>query len=128
MESDDEFPSVDDLLKKICDQVEQYSQSDDVIGGSIDFKSFCRANKSLDLLVPLFINADEARCGCQKTLRWTQSIYTTSIRKYIKIKNTIVVDLPAHTRNGHKITWPEKGDGRDGVFGELIVTVIFKEK
>lgn len=90
------------------------------------FREWKSTHSSLDLTVPLFLSATEAKDGLQREIKWTRTIHEPGCQKPTRELVRKIFTVPPQTRHQHRFIFPGEGDRRGNSKGNLIVTIFIR--
>ncbi len=113
-------PEDERVLKEFCDSVPEIEE--------ISLESWAGSQARLDLIIPCFISAVEAKAGLNKQIFFSRTIWDPKSPKTVlsKIKTTCEIVVEPGILAGTKIVKEGLGDSLGERAGDLIVTICFK--
>lgn len=117
-----DFHSEEDLsfLEEFCDAIDIEE---------ISYERWSSRHQDLDLSVPCFLTADEARFAGSRELSFSRTIrMTKGEQEEIRIQSSILVSWNANVKDGQTFQFPGKGDQKDGDTGDLKVRIRLKNQ
>ncbi len=92
----------------------------------IAFQSWENCHEDLDLNVPIWLSADDARRGGERVVNFCRHVRETSASRPVKTPASVVVSLPPGAADGTRIRLKGQGDGLCDQTGDLTLTVRIK--
>lgn len=98
-----------------------------VVIDEISFREWKSTHSSLDLTVPMFLSALEAKDGLQRQLKWTRTIHEPGSQKPTRQLLCKLFTVPPNTKHQWRFIFPNEGDQRGAARGDLIVAVFIRQ-
>lgn len=113
-------PEDENALKDFCAALNNVEE--------VSLDAWSEAHSQLNLIIPLFLSASEARDGIVRQIFYTRTITRQQLPQKVvsKIKTTCEVVIEPGTTAGAKIVMQGLGDCCGELMGDLIITVCFK--
>ena len=92
----------------------------------ISFSDWEQKHEKLDLIVPVWVSAEEAQSGCERSVAFVRSVRRNRPEDDVREKVELIVQIPGGSHNRTKILVAGQGEINGGKAGDLIVTIHIK--